>query len=120
MISGQKLLGKDKFAYLFMKKKIVFLSGFRGSGKDATFKVLKDNLDYNIIRISIADTIKDIGADTYNFDRKLADDHFEKDKNVMNQEVNQLEMFVEILLMLNKKKIPRSSQELLVIKCEIT
>ena len=80
MISGQKLLGKDKFAYLFMKKKIVFLSGFRGSGKDATFKVLKDNLDYNIIRISIADTIKDIGADTYNFDRKLADDHFEKDK----------------------------------------
>jgi dephospho-CoA kinase len=63
--------------------KIIFLSGFRGSGKDATYKVIRDKFHQpNIlfIRISIADTIKDIGAETYNFDRKLADDHFEKDK----------------------------------------
>jgi hypothetical protein len=61
--------------------RIFFLNGFHGSGKDTFGKLLTERLKFRkFVRVAMADTIKDLGSETYKFDRKLADDHFEKDK----------------------------------------
>jgi hypothetical protein len=59
--------------------KFILNSGFKGSGKDTLGEQIKKKL-VNFKRYAFADTLKDIAAERYGFDRKLADIHEEKDK----------------------------------------
>ena len=55
------------------------LNGFHGSGKDTLGRLIIEK-NPNYMRFALADTVKDIAAERYGFERKLADIPGEKDK----------------------------------------
>ena len=59
--------------------KILMLNGFHGSGKDTLGRLIREHKP-NYMRFALADAVKDIAAERYQFDRKLADLPEEKDK----------------------------------------
>jgi hypothetical protein len=63
-------------------KKIVILSGWKGSGKDTVANFLSNELDYK--RIAFADFLKDIVARQYNIPRHYFDDRILKESPLLS------------------------------------
>lgn len=63
-------------------KMFVWLSGYAGSGKDATASILCEK--YGFTRYAFADALKDYVAKLHNFDRKLCDSQEGKKTVIFN------------------------------------
>lgn len=78
-----------------MKKTIICLSGFKGSGKDLCADYLIKN--YGYIRVSFADSLKDLTAEQYDIPRYFFDSNAYKEAPLLHLPISPKDNFGELI-----------------------